>query len=407
MVAILEGKPLTSEDIVNTLPQSVRERIERSVDALEKLLSREIQRASQTGSVDPASLSEILDGFLRSLESTGAAGAIYSAPELINEVVEKLEQKLKRGELPADRVSAERVLDSVREANEKIREFFNSSKFKRKVVESIDPTRLSPSEWNRIIDRVMDTDLYRAGRGEGGGILDALMSKILVSPQFRFRLKEYLRDLRVAPAVRESYHPIGKVVDPRRTFRETSRTGLPILVFKKPIVKPRTREDIIFLYDVSGSMESLYAMIVSIAQALSELGLNVKVWYAEEGAVKAVSRDFVRELERFGGGGTNLAEATRRVLREEQLRDTVFIVYSDLMEGGDEEEFLSNLEKIRSRGSKVAVFVTDCSNYGISYALDRIRSMGFYLKCDVRSPRSFLEGLRELKPYIKKAAVIR
>ena len=379
-----------------TLAKSLSPEAKQVYDRLEDVLSRALSDLNRepldTGNAIK-SVQAILDKALQKLEQTGDPNAILSAGQLLREAADRA------GKGTASEVA--RQLASIYDQA-------ISKHVAPRIIENIDPSQLSTDQWNRLLSEIEDLDLKRAGRGPGGGIISPFLAKVFADPRTRYRIRSYLRDLRTAPHTRETLSRVGgKFVDAKRTFRETSRMGMPSLVFRRPEYRPRTREDVVMLFDVSGSMAHEYAMVAAVAKALSEQGLNVRLWYAEEGAVRAAPRDPLKVLEHFGGGGTNLDAAVKTVLDHENLRHSTFIVYTDLYEGGSWDGFLDGLKQAQSRGAHVSVFVEDCSPEELQPKLRDLQKSGIHYVCDVRSLRSMVDAIKQIKYYIKKAAVIR
>ena len=85
------------------------------------------------------------------------------------------------------------------------------------------------------------------------------------------------------------------------------------------------------------------------------------------------------------------------------VKDTTFIVYADLeFSREDFNEFVSGLEKLRSAGSKVSVWVYDCDYARESVSV--LEKEGFNVVCDVRSLGDMIDAAKQLKRFILKRA---
>jgi len=108
--------------------------------------------------------------------------------------------------------------------------------------------------------------------------------------------------------------------------------------------------------------------------------------------------DVDRALSEVGGGGTAIGKGVAEILSSlgSTLKDTSFIVYTDLeFDPEDFELFVSSLDRVRSVGSKVSVWVYDCG--AVQSSVDLLEREGFNVVCDVRSMEDMLHALNRMR----------
>lgn len=386
-----------SKDVVNDLASRLSTALE---GAIEDVFGNE-----QGGDVSQTAgrfVAAVLSRVAESLEDRDVPGGPLLAPDVVEKAIDEAVSDLEsKGKISKDVASALR--DVSRAVAERMRE--RSGKLVDGLVRNINVSNLSDDEYRKLMDLISELDLKSGtvGSGKGSGILSSLWTKLLLDPRTRAYIRSRIRDLRTAAYYREMRWPRGKRLEPRETFRKYFRTGIPFPpVYKTTLIRPRTREDVVFFVDVSGSMSASYPVIYAVMKAMEDLGLNVRM-YAGDVEVRYVS-DVDRVLAEVGGGGTEIGSGVQEILSElgSTLRDTSFIVYTDLFfDREDFERFKSALSTIRGMGSKVSVWIYDCGDVSDS-DIKELENAGLQVVCDVKSMGDMLKALNDMRKELIK-----
>lgn len=207
----------------------------------------------------------------------------------------------------------------------------------------------------------------------GASAEDVLVRKDLrsLTPEEEPRLREILRSLLAKLATRPgrrqrpSFH--GRSLEFRRIFRENTRFGGEIIRLVHRERKVRRRR-VVFVGDVSGSMDVYSRFFLLLAHSLARRDPGVEVYafstrlfrltefVRERDADRAVER--VEEETAGWSGGTRIGESlgqlNEELGRRAHLRDTVVVIFSDGWDRGDTERLLR--EMVRLKGSTARIF---------------------------------------------------
>jgi uncharacterized protein len=222
--------------------------------------------------------------------------------------------------------------------------------------------------------------------GEGGGRDDGeeLTLLLAASPDERLRRRDFadmttaeLRRLRrlmerlpkAAPTRRSRRlraSPSGDVLDARRTLRQAMRTdGLPLdPAYRRRKQVPRK---LVFLCDVSGSMEPYARAMVMFLQAVTASGRHVEAFAFGTRITRLTPHlrklDPARALAGIGslmpdwGGGTRIGESLRHYNetwgRRGLTRGATVVIVSDGWERGDLRELDTELARIGRQAHKL------------------------------------------------------
>ena len=222
--------------------------------------------------------------------------------------------------------------------------------------------------------------------GEGGGRDDGeeLTLLLAASPDERLRRRDFadmttaeLRRMRrlmerlpkAAPTRRSRRlraSPSGDVLDARRTLRQAMRTdGLPLdPAYRRRKQVPRK---LVFLCDVSGSMEPYARAMVMFLQAVTTSGRHVEAFAFGTRITRLTPHlrklDPVRALAGIGslmpdwGGGTRIGESLRHYNetwgRRGLTRGATVVIVSDGWERGDLRELDTELARIARQAYKL------------------------------------------------------
>jgi len=222
--------------------------------------------------------------------------------------------------------------------------------------------------------------------GEGGGRDDGeeLTLLLAASPDERLRRRDFadmttaeLRRLRrlmerlpnAAPTRRSRRlraSPAGDVLDARRTLRQAMRTdGLPLdPAYRRRKQVPRK---LVFLCDVSGSMEPYARAMVMFLQAVTASGRHVEAFAFGTRITRLTPHlrklDPARALAGIGalmpdwGGGTRIGESLRHYNetwgRRGLTRGATVVIVSDGWERGDLRELDTELARIGRQAHKL------------------------------------------------------
>ena len=398
---MLRKGSLDPEDFLKAVSRDAGDVVDKLSDDVASALRDVLRDMSKSGGIDVQRAGRILaialDGVAEGLVNSGVPGGPALAPDIVRGAIGKaVDSLVEEGSLsPADANTVKSLADAVaRRLRERINDIAGG------VIRNIDVTEMSDEDFRKLMDMLAERDLKEKegpGLGSGGGLLSELWAKLLVDPRTRAYIRSRIRNLRTAAYYREMRWPKGKVLEPRETFRKYVRTGIPFPpVYKTVVVRPKTREDVVFFVDVSGSMSPVYPVIYAVMKAMEDLGLNVRMYVGDTEV--AYVHDVDRVLEEVGGGGTLIGEGANRIFSElgSTLRDTSFIVYTDLeFFEEDFNVFVDALEKIRSVGSKVSVWVHDCD--AVRPAVNVLERAGFHVVCDVKSLSDIVEALNEMR----------
>lgn len=348
-------------------------------------------------------ISKVTDAVSSSLTERGLDVGNLAIDKILERSVRKaVKDLLEQGKITPEQASQiESVADKIaRGIRERIDRIASS------VIRSADLSEMSDEDYKRLMDMIAELDMkqHGVGVGEGSGILSQLWVKLVTDPRTREYIRRRLQELRTAAHYRQLNWPRGVRLNPRETFRKYARTQIPFPpVYTTKLIRPKTREDIIFFADVSGSMSVAYPAIYALMRAMEDLGLNVRMYVGDTEV--AYVDDVDKVLSRRGGGGTLIGKGVNTILSElgGTVKDTTFIVYTDL-EFNDEDfgKFVSGLEKLRSAGSKVSVWVYDCDYARESVSV--LEKEGFNVVCDVRSLGDMIDAAKQLKRFILKRA---
>lgn len=398
--SMLRKGAITPDDLLGALSRSTKDKVDQLSDKLSKALEGAIQDVfgSGRGSGQKAGqfVAAVLSRVSESLLDQGVPGGPLLAPDVVKKAMDRAVSDLEsQGKISKD------VADSLRAMTDKLVEGVRerAGPLAKGILNNLDVTNLSDDQYRKLMDMVAKADLkpHGVGVGPGAGMLTALWAKLLTDPRTRAYIRSRIRDLRTAAYFREMRWPKGKRLEPRATFRKYFRTGMPFPpVYRTRMVRPKTREDVIFFVDVSGSMAPAYPVTYAIMKAMEDLGLNVRM-YAGDTRVEFVT-DVDRALSEVGGGGTAIGKGVAEILSSlgSTLKDTSFIVYTDLeFDPEDFELFVSSLDKVRGVGSKVSVWVYDCGL--VQSFVDRLEQKGFNVVCDVRSMEDMLHALNRMR----------
>jgi uncharacterized protein with von Willebrand factor type A (vWA) domain len=229
------------------------------------------------------------------------------------------------------------------------------------------PTRPAPA--------TPDTEGEGEGEGEEAPVatVSASSDEVLrhrdfadMTPDELRRLRRLIAALPAAVPVRRSHRlragRAGDVLDARRTIRAAIHTeGLPLrLAHRRRTLVPRR---LVFLCDVSGSMEPYARAMIMFLEAAARAGRQVEAFAFGTRLTRLTPElrdlDPVRSLGRAGGlmpdwgGGTRIGESLRelndRFGRRGLTRGAVVVVVSDGWERGDLELLDSELGRLRRR----------------------------------------------------------
>jgi uncharacterized protein len=181
-------------------------------------------------------------------------------------------------------------------------------------------------------------------------ILQSLLAKLATRPGRRFR-----------PTLR------GRGLEFRRTFRRNAGLGGELLRLVRRERKVR-RIRVVFLGDVSGSMDPYSRFFLLVAHALGRQEPGVEVYAFSTRLFRLTEfvreKDASRALERLAeetlgwSGGTTigecLAELNRALARRARLRDTVVVILSDGWDRGDPN--LLRREMARLKGTTARIY---------------------------------------------------
>jgi uncharacterized protein with von Willebrand factor type A (vWA) domain len=210
----------------------------------------------------------------------------------------------------------------------------------------------------------------RAASAQGGASRAEALERNLESgwlPQDLTHLQRIVEALaarlrhRLLRRVRHAVH--GRRLDLRRTLRASLRTqGIPFE--PRWMQRRRERPRLVFMVDVSRSMESFAQLFLRIARAFVQvLDARVFVFHTRVSEITALlQRDSGRVQEKINavtagfGGGTRIAaslETLRARARPTLTRATRVIVMSDGFDSDPPAQLVQALTALRSRGAKV------------------------------------------------------
>ena len=389
-------------DLVSQISAHNPETQKKVTDALAKAISAAVNEVasgstSQVTAKDvisavSATISVAVDKALQSGKEDLAISVVTALPDAVHRASQELSKSNKISPSVASSLD-----DLARKLSEAISEA--SKPAIARAVSSVAVDELSEKDFRKLMDAISQMDLkqHGVGNGPGSGLLGGLVTRVMLSGRTRAYLRDRLQDLRTAAHYRQYSWPKGKRLDVRATMRKYMRTQIPFPgVYTTQLIRPKTREDIVFVVDVSGSMSVAYPMIYAVSKAMNDLGLNSRV-YAFDTEV-ASGYDIEAILSKVGGGGTRAAPAIEAELHDlgDTLKQTSTIVYTDLeFEPTDFSQFREKLSDVRNRGSKVSVWVYDCD--AVPDEVSALRKDGFHVVCDVKTLDDMLDAARQMK----------
>jgi uncharacterized protein len=162
---------------------------------------------------------------------------------------------------------------------------------------------------------------------------------------------------------RQRHAVLGERLDLRRTLRASLRTqGVPF--HPRWLQRRREQPRLIFMVDVSRSMETFAQLFLRIARAFVHvLDARVFVFHTRLSEITALlQRDSARVQEKINavtagfGGGTRIAaslENLRAAARQSLTRASRVIIMSDGFDSDPPEQLAQALAAVRSRGARV------------------------------------------------------
>ncbi len=213
----------------------------------------------------------------------------------------------------------------------------------------------------------------KAPEASGGASPDELLLRKdlrTLTPEEEPRLREILQALLAKLATRPGrrFRPTsrGRGVEFRRTFRRNAALGGELIHLVRRERKVR-RIRVVFLGDVSGSMDAYSRFFLLVAHALGRHEPGVEV-YAFSTRLFHLT-EFVREkdasqaLERLAeqtlgwSGGTRigecLADLHRALAERPHLRETVVVILSDGWDRGEPEVLRREMARLKSTAARV------------------------------------------------------
>ena len=392
------------ESVVSVDPGTLDKISDAASKGLEKVIESVVRSKGGIDTDDGAYIfSQLLDKLSEALDASTTPELNLSIDEIFKQSVDKALKDLEeKGTLSPE--DADKLRGLSEEITRRLRKRLD--RIASEVIRSADISEMSDEDYKRLMDMVAELDLkqHGVGKGAGSGILSRLWVKLVTDPRTRAYIRKRLQELRTAAHYRQLSWPHGARISPRETFRKYVRTQIPFPpVYKVKFIRPKTREDIIFFADVSGSMSAAYPVIYALMRSIEDLGLNARMYVGDTEV--AYVDDVEKVLSQHGGGGTMIGEGVNVILSElgSTVKDTTFIVYTDLEFGANDfRKFLSGLDKLRAAGSKVSVWVYDCDHVRDSVSV--LEKEGFNVVCDVRSLRDMIDAAEQLKRFVLKRA---
>jgi uncharacterized protein with von Willebrand factor type A (vWA) domain len=172
---------------------------------------------------------------------------------------------------------------------------------------------------------------------------------------FQSRLREGLKELKSKKGMDMRVREKGKIIEAQYTIRQGMRKGILLDTFYK-VRPPKQKESIIWLMDVSGSMECAFAFIQPIVDTMDSLGIKQRFFVgAEEGLEVKPHSNFDNTIKQLTKHGTTLSTAFDDIKpKVGTFNDKTFIVYSDMeLFESDPVRFKDRLDKVVSEGGKV------------------------------------------------------
>jgi uncharacterized protein with von Willebrand factor type A (vWA) domain len=185
-------------------------------------------------------------------------------------------------------------------------------------------------------------------------------------PRLREILQALLAKLATRPGRRTRPSLRGRGLALQHTFRRSARAGGELLTLVHRERKMRKRR-VVFLGDVSGSMDAYSRFFLLVAHALGRQEPGVRVYafstrlfrltafLRERDASRALAR--LSEETRGWSGGTRigacLAEFRRDLERRPHLRDTVVVILSDGWDRGDPELLRREIARLKAATARL------------------------------------------------------
>ncbi|MFU8856688.1 MAG: vWA domain-containing protein, partial [Deferrisomatales bacterium] len=191
-----------------------------------------------------------------------------------------------------------------------------------------------------------------------------------LAPEEEPRLREILQSLLAKLATRPGrrYRPTfrGRGLELRRTFRRNAALGGELVRLVRRARRVR-RLRVVFLGDVSGSMDAYSRFFLLVAHALGRQEPGVEVYAFSTRLFRLTEfvrdRDASRALERLArqtlgwSGGTRigqcLGELHRALARRPRLRDTVVVILSDGWDRGDPGLVRREMARLKGAVSRI------------------------------------------------------
>jgi hypothetical protein len=200
-------------------------------------------------------------------------------------------------------------------------------------------------------------DSKEPGKEGGQGIREKLLYPLFRDPIFKRRLVNSLQDYRTTKSFgTPETSKKGKRVNYKKTFQEVMRKGGMDINKVYDVYPPQKKEDIVWLSDVSGSMQDTFVFISPFVDALRELGLKQRFFMGDTGDSFVEVPEgvpFGAMLEKIGNGGTDIGAGVVNVRRAiKSFKDKSFIIFTDTVTGSN---FKDEVDKVTREGGKVLI----------------------------------------------------
>jgi hypothetical protein len=173
-----------------------------------------------------------------------------------------------------------------------------------------------------VVKKILEKMEFEKGVGRGRPHYDPtvidFIDEIIMTPTARSWFKSALRELKTIAGYLKGFSYEGSAIDFERTAEELKQFGgkWVIPVYERKIYKPRVREHIWWIVDISGSMSGYFPIFKGIFLALKDFGLKQKIVVFSDGAAiwnveKERALDILNKVtaEAGIGGGTQPEKA--------------------------------------------------------------------------------------------------
>jgi hypothetical protein len=228
---------------------------------------------------------------------------------------------------------------------------------------------LSPEDLDKVLGDILNGDFGHQSDNEAGHSAAGIgkfkgaghaqfINGVLKSNYARNYLRKALVNFKTSESTTPDYGHKGHDINRHKSFHNImSHAGTPMrgdwVYDTEP---PERAEDIVWLVDISGSMNDTLSFIQPVVDTLQDLGLKQRFFMGDTGdsfIEITPNSSFGQNIKKIGGGGTDIGEGISNAGKAVSgFRDKTLIVYSDTETG---DNFVDEIKGITRQNGRVII----------------------------------------------------